>query len=72
MQACQTLWVVAPSEMVAIDLARKHSKDRVCKSYNEALTLQMKLLGKGYKWPIWEMTFNISIVCVDSYKNEWR
>jgi hypothetical protein len=64
MQISQTLWVLAPSQEVAISIAKNHSKSQVCSTYDRAIVLKKKLFDKGWDWPIWEMTFNIEIKCI--------
>lgn len=62
--ASQKLWVVAPTEQAAIELAQKHARDRVCRSFMEAVSLQERLEKQGRHWIVWEMAFSYSIIPV--------
>lgn len=56
----QQVWVVAPTEKAALEIASKHV-ELVCRNQEQAQAQQMRLVGRGYKWSIWEMTFTVNI-----------
>jgi hypothetical protein len=61
-QTSQTLWILAPTEVMAIGFAQHRPKEYAFKTKGEAVDLQQELHGKrGMRWPVWEMTFSVEI-----------